>query len=243
MSRVVVMIPSRNRPDSLLRAWESVRDTSEASVLAYVDGDQADLYAGLPATYVGEQRQGCNKYRTGPLNRFVICVGTRIGPVQSINQLCHAARPGGGLRSMFPNADIWTYMTDDSTIRPSGWDRYLTREIDGFPNQMGVLSLFHGGDYVNFYALSTRMVGAVGFYGVPTLHAWYWDTAMELVGDATRMVYSRPEDVEIQHHQEQTKDSLGQPTKDLEQFHRWMITERKRIIRDVRQAMKQEVVV
>jgi len=246
MNEVVVLIPSRNRPELLLKAWESVRDTSRACVLAYVDADQEALYEGLPAHVVRVDKPGNNTYLrvrdSDP--RFTIVIGPRFGPVNAINTLCqavHGEHPEAGLRRLFPQANIFTYMTDDSTIRPAGWDQYLIRTIHGFPNQIGVVGLAHDGghaEYINFYALSANMVGAIGYYAIPSsAHAWYWDTAMELVGDATRMVYAKTSDVEVIHDYQPTLGSSGLPAEDCERFARWCITERKRIVKAVRERM------
>lgn len=239
VGEVVVMIPSRSRPDSLLKAWESVRDTSNASVIAYVDSDQAELYRDLAAPRANIIHPGSNKYPIIAPSRFVIVVGPRFGPVSSINTLCHAVRPGGGLRAAYPNARAFTYLTDDSTIGPSGWDDYLLRTIDSFPNQIGVVSLAHAGaNYVNFYAISTNMVEAVGYYAIPHgVHAWYWDTAMELIGDATNIVYADPKDVEVHHVQQVTHDSMGLPAEDCRSFAMWCIQGRKTIVKSVRSRM------
>lgn len=234
------MVPSRSRPDSLLKCWHSVRDTSNATLLAYVDRDQRDLYAKLPANHLTIVKPGTNDVGVTLAGnpRFTIVTGPRTGPIHSINALCHAVRPGGGLHDMFPSSTIFTYLTDDSTIGPVGWDEYLIRTIDSFPNQIGVVSLDHGADYINFYALSTPMVEAVGFYAIPEAnHAWYWDTAMELVGDATRIVYSQAKDVHVAHEVQITRDSTGMPDEDCRRFAHWCISERKRIIKSVRAVM------
>lgn len=237
MSQVVVLVPSRSRPESLLKTWESIRDTSEASLLAYVDSDQADMYRDLPAQIVRLLRAGT---QTLTQHRFTICIGPRSGPVHAINTLCHHARPGGCLREAFPEAWIWTYLTDDSTIGPPGWDRFLIDTIQGFPNRTGVVSLEHAGaEYVNYYALSTEMVEAVGYYAIPDANwAWFWDTAMELIGDASKIVYAQTHQVSVDHKHQVSTDSLELPAEDCARFARWCFTERKRILRSVRKRME-----
>jgi hypothetical protein len=240
VNEVVVLIPSRNRPESLLKTWESVRDTSDAAVVAYIDSDQDEVYGSLPATYVRYEKPGSGRIQvvTERDPNLIVLIGPRVGPIHSINTLYRLIGIPGALGRLLPKANIFTYLTDDSTIGPRGWDEYLIRTIEGFPKQMGVVSLYHGADYVNFYALSKAMISAVGFYAIPEAnHAWYWDTAMELVGDATRIVYSKARDVEINHAVQITRDSQGLPDEDCRRFAHWCISERKRIIQSVRDQM------
>jgi hypothetical protein len=210
-------------------------------MVVYVDKDQEELYSGLPATYVRLGKPGTNTFemiRDG-LPRFFIVIGPRYGPIHSINALCHALRHEPGLVRFFPSAYIFAYLTDDSTIGPVGWDEYVKWEISTFPKRIGVVSLNHGADYVNFYAVSKEMVDAVGYYAVPDVnHAWYWDTAMELIGDATRIVYSHPKDVFVTHSVQLTTDSQGMPDEDCRRFAHWCISDRKRAIKSVRAVME-----
>jgi hypothetical protein len=220
-SEVVVMIPSRNRPESLKKAYESVRATSGAGVLAFIDDDQGPMYAGLEG-----------------LPGLRLFIAKRHGPVHACNTLCGLGRPGGALREFYPNANIWTYMTDDSTIGPPGWDKWLIEKIKSFPNEIGVVSASHGGaDYVNFYAVSTKMVEALGWYAFPNVNAWIWDTAMELIGDATRIYYSKPTEMNLDHAPQATIEPLGIPKEDCWNFVLWCVGERKRVIESVRRAM------
>lgn len=239
-AELIVLVPSRSRPEALLKCWESVRDTSDAAVLAYVDKDQEELYRDLPATIVRLEKIGSNVFDrvAGGQPNFVIVIGPRVGPLHAVNTLCHAARMPLGLTTQLPNARAFAYLTDDSTIGPAGWDKTVLKAIDSFPNRIGVVSLWHGADYVNFYAISSRMVEAIGAYAIPSAnHAWYWDTAMELIGDASKIVYTTEKEVSIAHNYQITKDALGVPDDDLREFCWWCITGRKRIIQRVRAAL------
>lgn len=235
MSEVVVMVPSRSRPESLLKTWESVRDTSNADLIAYVDRDQRADYESLGARMMYQIQTGVVATIPPEENRFSIMVGKRIGPVHAINQICHIAR-NNPVKERYPDARIWMYLTDDSTIGPHGWDRWLIEAIDRLPNRIGVVSLNHGdAPYVNFYALSTEMVEAVGWYALP-VYAWYWDTAMELIGDGTELVWSKPNELAINHMVQCSDDRLSQPPADLISFHEWIISDRRNIIARVRKA-------
>lgn len=245
MSEVLMMIPTRNRPQSLIQAYYSVLDTSDADVIAYVDQDQEMMYREelamnvISYSLVKEIRPGTGNYTTENENRvpqrLFLNVGPRNGPVHSINTMCRAARPGGGLRDLFPDTHVFAYMTDDSTISPKGWDRWLIETVKSFPNEIGIVSAGHAGaDYVNFPAMSTNMVEAMGWFAPTSLHAWLWDTALELIGDATRIVYAKSTEMDLDHKPQATIGSTGLPANDYEIFAKWCITERKRTIERVR---------
>lgn len=220
-SEVIVLLPSRSRPDELRKAHESVLQTSNASVFAFIDKDQRDLYEPLK-----------------DLDRLTLFVAPRNGPVHAVNTLCHVARPGGEFRHLFPKARAWAYMTDDSTIGPAKWDEWFLKAIDSLPNRIGVISAAHAGaDYVNFPAMSTEMVEVLGWFALPNVHAWVWDTALEIIGDSTAIIYAKASEMDFVHRQ-LPGESLGIPKEDCWNFVLWCASERRRIIERVREAMK-----
>jgi hypothetical protein len=218
----VVLIPSRNRPESLTRCHQSILDTSDACTFVFIDADQTELYRPL------FDRQ-----------RIQFMIGKRNGPVSAVNAMCHYARPAGPWRDFFPNARAWVYSTDDSTIGPPGWDKWLIKTIDSLPNRIGVISAEHAAaDYVNFPAMSTEMVEATGWFALPNVTNWVWDTALELIGDATRIVYAKSNEMSFVHRQEVMADQFNIPKEDCWNFVLWCVGERKRIIERVRRAME-----
>lgn len=101
--KVAVLCPSRGRPDALAKMVASVRETSRADVLAYVDTDWADQYRDVEG--------------------IKLTIGPRIGVVASANRLV-AKNPG---------YDIYGLFTDDTKILTPSWDRWLQNVFSEYP--------------------------------------------------------------------------------------------------------------
>jgi hypothetical protein len=131
-------------------------------------------------------------------------------------------------------------MTDDSTIGPLSWDQWLSRTIAGYPGRLVIVSGEHSGaDYVNFVAMGREMVEAIGWFALPNVIAWCWDTCLELIGDATAIVYAKPDEMSFNHRYEVTKEPIGDPKTDCYSFLMWCVQERKRIVYRVRQKINE----
>ncbi len=96
----------------------------------------------------------------------------------------------------FPDYDIYGVCPDDCAFTTPGWDVYVQRTIDNFPGQIGVVSPKHNyGPYVNFPFVSKKWIQTLGFFAVPTMYHFCWDTALELLGEQTRLVTSTPQEM------------------------------------------------
>lgn len=242
--RVHVLIPTRDRPLDLIDAYRSVVGTSDACVSAYVDRDQERLYLDaldMPFVVARNPHPGTNHFEFSsidPAMRLIVHIGDRHGPVAAINFMCHHLRNEGGLRHLTPRADIFVYMTDDSRVGPVAWDDWLTRQIDLMPGKIGVVSASHGGsrdDYLNFASMSAETVEALGWFAPPVLASWYWDTALELVGAASRLVSADPSEFRFEHAYRPRVDRFGSSDEDCRNFARWCALEFRSVVKRLRQ--------
>ena len=170
--KVAVLIPTRDRPSEFLQAVKSVRVTSNAHVLAYVDEDQADLY---PVN--------------GEVEGATIHVGPRIGPVASANFLVRE-NPGYGAYGL---------ITDDSRIVTHGWDQYVMGCFNDL-HRLAVVSPHHNhGNHVDMPFVSREWIDAVGWYACPDFFHYCWPIVTGLVGEMTAIVHCAKTDFSIDH--------------------------------------------
>lgn len=170
--KVLVMIPSRDRPDELIQAVESVLTTSDADAMPYVDDDQLGLYRD----YV---------HRFGkPM------VGPRIGPVAAANAIV----------AKYPDYDAYGIMTDDARMVVQGWDGWLLETMASFPNQIGVVSPYHNmGGHCDMPYVSRGWINAVGWYACPSCHHYAWPIINGLIGEMSAICHA-PKTAFAIHH-------------------------------------------
>jgi len=214
--KTLVVCPSRSRPTALYDMAESIVETSDADIAVYIDDDQIDIY----------RDGGINwKARFGP--RLKITIGRRIGPAAAADSLVKA----------FKRYDVYGLSTDDSVYRSKGWDKFVARCMDAFPSRIGVVSAHHGhGPWVNFPYVSREWIDTLGWFVVPGVTHYCWDTALEILGDATEIVYATKEQFEIDHMTEPTSSSPAIAQQDALTFLTWAITLRREAILKLRAA-------
>ena len=170
MKRVAVLCPTRDRPEGLDRLVESVRGTSKADVIAYIDEDQAGMYAGH-----------------GSGMQFV---GERIGPVAAANLIVER----------LDGYDVYGLMTDDSVVTTPGWDGWLLDAISQFPNRVCVVSPHHNqGNHVDMPFVSREWIKATGWFACPTMYHYAWPTVTSLIGEMTAIVHAPRQCFNIDH--------------------------------------------
>lgn len=158
MMPITVMCPSRNRPECLMKMVESVVATSNhAEVLARIDDDQIDLYAGC----VHE--------------RLSIISGPRLGMCGGLRDLSHE----GDHRLM-------GFIPDDCLITSPGWDEKMLAWFDTVDNDIGAYwpTVSTGGWDLPF--VSEKWVRALKWYVPPGFIHYAWLEAILLLGYATR---------------------------------------------------------
>jgi hypothetical protein len=172
--RCAVLIPSRNRPDHLRAAIQSVLDTSRcADVLCYIDDDQAKMYGGL---LEGE--------------RLIVHRGPRIGPAPAANTLVAA----------YPDYSAYGLITDDTTMVSGRWDEWLFSALASFPKRLVVVSPWHNlGGHVDMPFVSREWIDLLGFYACPDMIHYSWPILTGLIGEMTAIVHAPQDSFAVQH--------------------------------------------
>jgi len=214
--KTLVVCPSRSRPSALYDMAESIMETSNADIAVYIDDDQLDVY----------RDSGFNwKVRFG--TRMKITIGKRIGPAAAVESLVKA----------FKKYDIYGLSTDDSIYRSKGWDGFAAKCISQFPNRIGVVSAHHGhGPWVNFPYVSRTWIDTLGWFVCPGVTHYCWDTALELLGDATEIVYATKEQFEIDHMAAPASGNPATVQHDALTFLTWCINNRRQDVVNLRAA-------
>jgi len=210
--RIAVLCPSRGNPEGLAKLIESVKNTSErAAVITYVERPQAGLYREVLSS--------------GPA---VWHLGEPGGPAAKANRLVE----------LEPDYDIYGMLPDDSRVLTPGWDRWMIDTVDGFPNRLGVVSAHHnGGDFVNFAFVSRQWIDLLGWLACPDTQNYVWDTVLEILGEATKIVYATPEQFLVYHERPVSDRNVGPFVQDCVQFFGWCIGKRRATISKIRKAM------
>ena len=176
---VAVLIPSRNRPGQLEEAIRSVRDTSEAHVLVYIDDDQHELYAELR-----NEEANRSHGRTG------FTEGPRVDTVAALNTLVER----------FPDYSAYGVLTDNSVMKTAHWDSWLLETLDCFPGRLGVLSPFHNcGPYVDQPFVSREWIDVVGWYACPEFKHYAWPLVTGVIGGQTAIIHCREDQFAVFH--------------------------------------------
>lgn len=167
------MCASRGRPERLSRMIESVRRTStKADVVVCLDDDDAHNYdlATIGVPFI---------------------VGPRVGQCASLNEL--GWKFGGEYEAMGA-------ATDDCEFQTPGWDDWVLEKTNSFYGRVGALGPFcEGVDRMDFPWFTKRWVEVAGaFCPVPTEH-FYWDVALEWVGEMTQIAFATKDDFHISH--------------------------------------------
>jgi hypothetical protein len=192
---------------------ESFAATStHAHLVAYIDEDQKDLYAGLTLP---------ERVRTHH--------GPHLGPIHAVNTLAHINREPYRIYGMVP---------DDARFLSSGWDDYALAAIDAMPGRIAVMSPAHSnGDYVNMPFVTREWIELVGWVAYPHAYHFIWDTILEILGDSTGAMIYAPAQCFLFHHHTRPAANMDEYQSDAHSFLLWCVTERRRIVEKVRAAI------
>lgn len=210
---IALVCPTRDRVQPAIEFARSVRETSTyATVLFYIDDDQREMYRPLV-----EAEPEC-----------VFHYGPRIGPVAADNLLVDAYR------------DFKVYGTgdDDARFVTPSWDAYLLEQIAAFPNRIGVVSANHWVDptFLNFGYVSREWIDAVGWLAYPPARHRIWDSVLQMLGEATNLVYAPRDKFRVEHRMDKPQD-LMTFAHDCEAFLWFCVQYKNPIIDKLRQAM------
>ena len=172
--RIGVLIPSRERPESLAKAIESVRATSmHADVLVYIDDDD-ESYRDL--------EQAETKRMDG---RVIFHHGSRVGPAASCNALVEA-NPGYG---------VYGHIADDCEITTNGWDQWLFANLD-----LVISPRVSLGPHVDLPFVTREWIDKLGWFAYPGNYHTGWPTVTGALAAALgRLTYAPGDKFFIQH--------------------------------------------
>jgi hypothetical protein len=188
MSDLIVLVPTRGRPDNLWQLWLAFTETCAASTLlvACVDDDDPELDA-----YRKVHAAACEQAPAGDGDaRFLLLIGPRLRLGGTLN------RYAPYWATLAPNVG---FMGDDHRPRTVGWDRQY---IDALA-QLGT-GIVYGNDLIQGEALPTQaamtsdIILATGHMLPPGLvHLWVDNAWLEL-GRALGAIAYLP-DVIVEH--------------------------------------------
>ena len=219
---LLIICPSRNRPEDLERLIESFVQTSTvAHLVVRCDHDQKALYDGIQLP-----------------DRVTIEYGPKIGPGGSINCSAYENMQMANERNQLTLRpyDAFCAAPDDAEFVTPGWDLYALESLQRFPGRIGVVSAAHNnGEFLNYPCVSKEWIQVLGWYAHPSIYHFCWDTMHELLGDATNIVYA-PRDKWLMEHKGRTQNMVhyGQ---DCQFFLTWCVTERAKDVGKLRRAL------
>ena len=211
---IAVVCPTRDRVQGAIALAKSVRETAtKAKVVFYIDEDQRDMYRPL----VEECPESVFHY------------GPKIGPVASDNVLAETYR----------EFSVYGVGIDDALFTTPGWDDYLLDQVNAFPGRIGVVSANHWENptFVNFAYVSREWIDTVGWLAFPKLYHRCWDSVLEMLGEATNMVYAPRGKFRIEHDPSHASN-METFHPDCEKFLYFCVIDRKEIIPRLKEAMK-----
>lgn len=221
---ILIICPSRSRPDHLERMIRSFVSTSTvAQLVVRLDEDQRGLYAGLEVP-----------------ERVSFEYGPKIGPGGSINGSAYDNMRMSKERNELALRPYEAFCAapDDAEFMTPGWDIYALETLRSFPGRIGVVSAAHDqGAFLNYPCVSKEWINILGWYAHPTIYHFCWDTMHEMLGDATNIVYA-PRDKWLMKH-EGLPQNMERYGTDTSAFLTWCVTERPLSVAKLRRAIRE----
>lgn len=178
MPELLILCPTRGRPEAAREAYQSFRDTSQldgSEILFVVDDDDPKR----------------REYETQPFLHL-----TQPSP----GNMVKALNDGAAWAIQNLNPRFIGFIGDDHRFRTPGWDvdfAGLLIERGGgmvYGNDLARTD----GDIPTQIVMSTAIVKALGWMGLPTCTHLYIDNAWRVIGDELKMLFYMP-DVIIEH--------------------------------------------
>ena len=180
---IVVVIPSRGRPEACREAVQAIRETAalvRTSIVVVVDAD--------------DPCHGDYSFSTVPYRAEVSLVTL---PQEETGSLIKATNTVSRRIAADDPTAIIGNLNDDHRPRTLGWDR----EIEEALVRPGIAygnDLIHGERLPSAPFVSAAIVNALGWYFLPTAEHMYGDDALRILGQALDRIHYLP-DVIIEH--------------------------------------------
>lgn len=156
-SRIVLLLPTRGRPDNIVRMLQSLHESSHVmpEVIARIDDDDEEIKSALDQLIAAGEKIS---YRIGP----------RITLTEYWNEI-----------SGFSSAEIVMFAADDIVFKTKGWDSLIRETFDTHPDKM---IFVHGDDghwggrFGTHGFLHRKWIDALGYVLPPYFSSDYGDT-------------------------------------------------------------------
>jgi hypothetical protein len=234
VSPVVVVIPSRGRPERAHQAVQAVRETAilvSTSVILAVDADDPELEAYRALRWTGDFRATTWLSVLEPE-----ATGDLVKATNSVSMRVAEDDPGA----------IIGNLGDDHLCRTPGWDRAITAALAA-PGVAYGDDLLQGAKLPTAPFISARIVNALGWFFLPTLTHMYPDNVVRDLGDRLGALHYLPE-VVIEHvHPGAGKADVddgyrradASTLRDRDAYHEWCQRSRQHDVARVRHALEQ----
>ena len=153
--------------------------------------------------------------------------GERIGPVASYNAMVRE-RPG---------YDVYGAITDDCTFETKGWDNWIREKASGIT---AIAPYVRDSGRMDFPWCTREWIETVGYFALPRCYHYYWDVAMEVLGQLSRIVYAGQYDFRIDHHGEPISAQPVTVLQDAIETIHWLIWNRPAQVSKLRKALSLE---
>jgi hypothetical protein len=172
-AKILVIVPTRDRPKQLADLVHSVLHTSTSvDVAAYIDDDQKTLYG----------------WTESPLAHMIVRRGPRIGPLAAANLIS---------RDELESYAAFGFVPDDAKVTTPAWDEHVIRQITAGAM---VVAPAHKSKDVDMPFVSREWVKRLGYFAWPGLYHWGWPSVVAALGLATESLrQSLPSEFWIDH--------------------------------------------
>jgi hypothetical protein len=212
LADLIVLVPSRGRPQNIERLWTAIKATAAEPVHLFVRTDDDEpAYPFLEDVI----------YHRGPR--------LRLGA--TYNEMAER------VASKYLYLALWN---DDHLPTTPGWDVAMKRAISGpFGVAYAPDGNWERGELPTAPIVTSNMFDALGWVCLPGLTHWFVDNVWKTIGEDTDGLHFLPE-VRVEHlHRVNGKaaddqtyrdanDNLLQNTADGERFHSWLASEERR---------------
>lgn len=186
MADLVVIVPSRGRPQAVLGMAEAFRQTCTAAtdLLWAVDDDDACLEQYTAAVSAFAYGPAALPMRVGVAD----APSTMVGTLNTAARMVVADEPAKAI----------AFMGDDHRPRTKGWDTAYLEALERLPGFVYGNDLIQGANLPTQVAMSAEVVRALGHMAPPTLTHLYVDNYWLSLGRATGCITYLP-DVVVEH--------------------------------------------
>lgn len=186
---LVVLVPSRGRPDAAVevqKSFDLTADRLDTRLIFVIDEDDPQLEGYQSVRYA------THNVGDGLGIELIVQPPFRRGMVGALNQ---AART---ILREYPQPEVLGFIGDDHRFRTKGWDTLILAHLRDHPGFAYADDLAQRQNLPTQCFITARIVEALGYMAMPTLDHLYVDNAWKDLGEAVDALYYFPK-VVIEH--------------------------------------------